>query len=153
MQMSTGNSVKAEPNVVPMIDVMLVLLIIFMVVTPAIATGFTAEPPSGINLKAHPEEEQDQILGIDKYGQNYLNKKPIPNEQLGDLLTSIYTVRTVDQILYLKAHKELEYGKILDAMDIASRNGVRVVAAITDQTPGTESSVAGDEIKTTNKAP
>ena len=48
---------SADINVTPLIDVMLVLLIIFMVVTPAIATGFTAEPPSGINLKAHPEEE------------------------------------------------------------------------------------------------
>lgn len=45
MSVSTGGGVKAEPNVVPMIDVMLVLLIIFMVVTPAIAAGFTAEPP------------------------------------------------------------------------------------------------------------
>ena len=148
MQMSTGNAVKAEPNVVPMIDVMLVLLIIFMVVTPAIAAGFTAEPPSGINLKAHPEADDDQILGIDKYGKYYLNKRPIDNAQLGELLQSIYSLRTVDQILYVKAHKELEYGKILDAMDIASKNGVRVVGAITDQQPGTESTVAGDEIKT-----
>ena len=154
MSVSTGGGVKAEPNVVPMIDVMLVLLIIFMVVTPTIATGFTAEPPSGINLKAHPEADEDQILGIDKFGQYFLNKQAIPNEQLVDQLKSIYTVRTVDQILYLKADKNLEYGKILDAMDIASRNGVRVVAAITDQKPGTESSVAGDEIKQpTQKAP
>ncbi len=153
MQMSTGNAVKAEPNVVPMIDVMLVLLIIFMVVTPAIAAGFTAEPPSGINLKAHPEADEDQVLGIDKFGNYYLNKKQIPSEQLGELLMSIYSVRTVDQILYLKAHKELEYGKILDAMDLASKNGVRVVGAITDQQPGTESSVAGDEIKQPVKTP
>jgi biopolymer transport protein ExbD len=46
MSVNAGGGVKAEPNVVPMIDVMLVLLIIFMVVTPAISTGFTAEPPS-----------------------------------------------------------------------------------------------------------
>lgn len=147
MSVSTGNAVKAEPNVVPMIDVMLVLLIIFMVVTPAIAAGFTAEPPSGINLKAHPEADEDQILGIDKYGQYFLNKQPIANDQLGQLLENIYTVRQVDQILYLKADKNLEYGRILDAMDIAARHGVRVVAAITDQVPGTESSVAGDELK------
>ena len=86
MQMSTGSGVKAEPNVVPMIDVMLVLLIIFMVVTPAIAAGFTAEPPSGINLKAHPEADEDQVLGIDKFGNYYLNKKQIPAEQLGELV-------------------------------------------------------------------
>ncbi len=153
MSVSTGHGVKAEPNVVPMIDVMLVLLIIFMVVTPALASGFTAEPPSGINLKAHPEADDDQVLGIDKFGNYYLNKKQIANEQLGDLLKQIYTARTVDQILYVKAHKELEYGAILDAIDIASKNGVRVMAAITDQTPGTESSVVGDEIKQPTKAP
>jgi biopolymer transport protein ExbD len=153
MSVSSGHGVKAEPNVVPMIDVMLVLLIIFMVVTPALASGFTAEPPSGINLKAHPEADDDQVLGIDKFGNYYLNKKQIANEQLGDLLQQIYTARTVDQILYVKAHKELEYGRILDAIDIASKNGVRVMAAITDQTPGTESSVVGDEIKQPTKAP
>jgi biopolymer transport protein ExbD len=150
MSVSTGSGVKAEPNVVPMIDVMLVLLIIFMVVTPAIAAGFTAEPPSGINLKSHPEADEDQVLGIDKYGQYFLNKTQINNDQLGEMLQSIYSLRTVDQILYVKADKNLEYGRILDAMDIASKNGVRVVGAITDQVPGTESGVAGDEIKPNN---
>lgn len=153
MSVSTGAGVKAEPNVVPMIDVMLVLLIIFMVVTPAIASGFTAEPPSGVNLKAHPEADQDQILGIDKFGNYYLNKQAVRTEDIGTLISQIYTARQIDQILYLKAHKELEYGVILEAMDMAAKNGVRVVAAITDQTPGTESSVAGDEIKTPTKNP
>ncbi|HET8771672.1 MAG TPA: biopolymer transporter ExbD [Gemmatimonadaceae bacterium] len=148
MSVTTGGGVKSEPNVVPMIDVMLVLLIIFMVVTPAIAAGFTATPPTGVNLKSHPEADQDQVLGIDKYGRYYLNKQPIENEQLPELLNSIFSVRTVDQILYVKADKDLEYGAILEAMDIASKNGVRVVGAITDQQPGTESSVAGDAIKT-----
>ena len=145
MSVSTGGGVKAEPNVVPMIDVMLVLLIIFMVVTPAIAAGFTAEPPSGINLKSHPEADEDQVLGIDKYGNYFLNKEQIANEALPSRLQAIYSVRTIDQILYVKAHKELEYGRILEAMDIASKNGVRMVGAITDQVPGTVSTVAGDE--------
>ena len=66
----------AEINVTPLVDVMLVLLIIFMVVTPALASGFTAEPPSGINLKAHPEADDDQVLGIDKFGNFYLCRTP-----------------------------------------------------------------------------
>ena len=147
MSVSTGGGVKAEPNVVPMIDVMLVLLIIFMVVTPAIAAGFTAEPPSGINLKAHPEADEDQVLGIDKFGNYFLNKSQIPNEELGQRLQAIYSVRTIDQILYVKADKNLEYGRILEAMDIAAKNGVRMVGAITDQVPGTVSTVEGDEAK------
>ena len=65
MSTTSGGGVKAEPNVTPMIDVMLVLLIIFMIVIPAINSGFNAQPPQGVNLKPHPEEDQDQVLGID----------------------------------------------------------------------------------------
>lgn len=147
MGMSVGSGaggVKSEPNVVPMIDVMLVLLIIFMVVTPALAAGFQAIPPAGINLKTHPEEDSDQVLGIDKSGQYFMNKRPLQNDKLAETLKAIYDVRTVDKILYLKADKDLDFGKVLDAMDIAARNGVRVVGAVSDQVPGTESTVSGD---------
>lgn len=146
MAMSTGagGGVKAEPNVTPLIDVMLVLLIIFMIVTPLINAGFNAQPPEGVNLKAHPEDQGDVVLGIDADGRYYLNKKPIRNETLAQQLKSIYDARTVDKILYLKADKNLEYSKVLDAVDIAAHNGVRVVGAITDQRAGTKSSVAGD---------
>ena len=88
MAMSTGGKggVKAEPNVTPMIDVMLVLLIIFMLVIPAINAGFRAVPPQGQNLKPHPEEDTDQVLGIDATGQYYLNKKAIHNADLASML-------------------------------------------------------------------
>jgi biopolymer transport protein ExbD len=144
MSAGGGSGVKAEPNVTPMIDVMLVLLIIFMLVVPAIAAGFQAVPPQGVNLKSHPEENEDQVLGIDANGQYFLNKKPIRNETLGDQIKRIYDVRTVDKILYVKADRNLEYVKVLDAIDIAAKNGVRVTGFITDQTPGTTSAVVGD---------
>ena len=148
MAMSTGGGggVKAEPNVTPMIDVMLVLLIIFMLVVPAISAGFQAIPPQGVNLKPHPEEERDQVLGIDANGQYFLNKAPIPNPELGQRLKTIYENRTEDKLLYVKAHKDLEYSKVLDALDIASHNGVAVSGMITDQQPGTKSSIATDNI-------
>jgi len=112
MAMSAGSSgVKASPNVTPMIDVMLVLLIIFMLVIPAITAGFQAVPPTGVNLKPHPEEDQDQVLGIDAKGQYYLNKKAIPNAELGERLKAIFENREEDKLLYIKAHKDLEYGK------------------------------------------
>ena len=155
MGMSVGSGasgVKAEPNVVPMIDVMLVLLIIFMIVTPLINAGFQAQPPVGINLKSHPEDNEDVVLGIDAFGDYYLNKKHIKNETLAAQLKSIYDARTTDKILYLKADKNLDYSKVLDAIDIAAHNGVRVLGAISDQQPGTESTVVGD-IPTTTKKP
>jgi biopolymer transport protein TolR len=146
MSVSTGGGVKAEPNVVPMIDVMLVLLIIFMVVTPAITSGFQAVPPDGINIKEHPEEETDIVLGIDKFGKYYIQKQPVSAEELPARLKQIYDARPDDKVLYLKADRGLKYEDVLKAMDIASRNGVTVVGAITDQRPGTKSTVPGDVI-------
>ena len=147
MGMSAGGSgaVKSEPNVVPMIDVMLVLLIIFMVVTPALLAGFNAVPPQGQNLKDHPEdEENDQVLGIDRDGNYYLNKKPNAKTAIEAENKRNYDVRTTDKVMYLKADKDLEYSKVVDATDMASKNGVRVVGLISDQKPGTTSTVVGD---------
>ena len=145
MAMSAGGGgVRAEPNVTPMIDVMLVLLIIFMIVVPALNAGFNAVPPEGQNITSHPEEDTDQVLGIDANGRYFLNKKAIQNERLEELLTAIYDKRTTDKIIYLKAHKELEYGKVLDAIDIAGKAGVRVTGFISDQRPGTKSAIATD---------
>ena len=149
MAMSSGGGgagVQSTPNVTPMVDVMLVLLIIFMVVAPALLAGFNAEPPQAQNIKDHPEDDQtDQVLGIDKDGFYYLNKKRIAAEDVGPRLKQIYvdTPRD-DYIMYLKADKNLDYSKVLDAMDLAMKNGVRVVGMISDQKPGTVSTVAGD---------
>ena len=144
MSSSSGAGVRAEPNVTPMIDVMLVLLIIFMIVVPALNAGFNAVPPEGQNITSHPEDDTDQVLGIDANGSYFLNKKRIPNERLEELLTKIYDARTTDKIMYLKAHKELEYGKVLDAIDIAGKAGVRVTGFISDQRPGTKSVIQSD---------
>jgi biopolymer transport protein ExbD len=145
--MSAGGSggVQAAPNVTPMIDVMLVILIIFMVVTPALLAGFDAQPPQGVNLKDHPQEETDQVLGIDADGQYYFNKKPIRYEDIAPAVAGVFQGQTRDEyVMYIKAHKDIPYEKVLDAMDLAARNGVRVVGMISEQTPGTESTVEGD---------
>jgi len=153
MSAGTAGGVKASPNVTPMIDVMLVLLIIFMLVIPAITAGFQAIPPTGVNLKPHPEEDQDHVLGIDANGQYYLNKKAIPNAELGARLKAIFENRTEDKLLYVKAHKDLQYGKVLDALDIAAHNQVLVTGMITDQRPGTLSAVQTDNLFNAPAAP
>jgi len=150
MSMSTGGSdsgVASTPNVTPMVDVMLVLLIIFMVVTPALLAGFNADPPQAQNIKDHPEDEQnDQVLGIDKDGNYYLNKKQIKQEDVAAALKHIYVdTPREDYIMYLKADKNLDYEKVLDALDIAMHNGVKVTGLIGDQKPGTVSTIEGDQ--------
>jgi biopolymer transport protein ExbD len=148
MAMTTGGkgAVQSTPNVTPMIDVMLVLLIIFMVVTPQLLAGFTAEPPKAINLKEHPEDaENDHVLGIDKDGRMYLDKKLYDEKDIGGLIKEIYTAPGRDDyVMYLRADQSLKYAKIQDAMEIAMKNGVRMVGLVGEQTPGTTSTVAGD---------
>jgi biopolymer transport protein TolR len=130
-------SVKSEPNVVPMIDIMLVLLIIFMIVTPLIAAGFKATLPKGKNLDPRPEGENEVILGIDEAGRYFLNQRPIENGALEDQLRGIFAARTEDKILYFKADNKLKYGKVQEAVETARRAGVRVMAAITEPTTST----------------
>ena len=136
MAISTANSgssaVKADINVTPMIDVMLVLLIIFMIVTPLIAAGFKATLPKGKNLDPRPEGDNEVVLGIDEFGRYFLNGRPLPEGTLGDQLRGIFAARTEDKILYFKADNQLKYGKIQEAVETARRAGVRVMAAITE---------------------
>ncbi len=136
MGMSAGNSagttaVKSEPNVVPMIDIMLVLLIIFMIVTPLLASGFKATMPKADNLDQSPEQEDEVILGIDEAGRFFLNTRPIPEDQLEDQLRGMFGNRE-DKILYLKADNQLKYGRIQEGIEIARKAGARVVASITE---------------------
>ena len=138
MALSVGKSgftsVKSEPNVVPMIDIMLVLLIIFMIVTPLIAAGFKATMPKGKNLDPRPEGDNEVVLGIDEAGRYFLDGRPLPEGSLEDQLRSIFAARTEDKILYFKADNQLKYGKIQEAVETARRSGVRVMAAITEPT-------------------
>jgi biopolymer transport protein TolR len=125
--------VQAAPNVTPMVDVMLVLLIIFMVVAPNLLDGFRAEPPKAVNVKDHPLDSADVVLGIDAAGRYFLNKRPIPAEDLGGRLQAIYHGSHREPILHLKADRDLDYSKVLAAIDIARNNGVVLVAMVTQQ--------------------
>jgi biopolymer transport protein ExbD len=136
-------NVKSEPNVVPMIDIMLVLLIIFMIVTPLISAGFKATMPKGANLDPDPEKDNEVILGIDDRGNYFIDARPVEASALEDQLRARYENRTEDKILYLKADNQLAYGKVQDAIETARIAGVRVVAAVTDRQAGLLQGFAG----------
>jgi biopolymer transport protein ExbD len=126
------SDVNADINVTPMIDVMLVLLIIFMVVTPALA-GYTAILPKA--KTAAPEKDKRVTLGIDRAGKFYIEGKQtvqVPDAQLADKLKEAYRTRPDDHVLYMKADNEAGYDRILTAIDAARVAGVRRIGAITE---------------------
>src|SRR3970040_898997 len=103
-----GGSVKSEPNVVPMIDIMLVLLIIFMIVTPVITAGFQAKIPQGRNIELAAEEDGDVTLGIDKEGNYYLDPgsgtiTPVSPARLEAALRQGYGTRTRQKVHFRDA--------------------------------------------------
>ncbi len=150
----TDTNVMGDINVTPMVDVMLVLLIIFMVVTPAIAAGFTAKLPDGAHLKQREiKEEERTILGLSGAGDYYLNKKPVPGcsfaqrsgagkasceAQLLGLLQQDYAKHPTDHVLFLRADQGRPYQDVLDVMALAKKSGAAMVAALTEQTPGSK---------------
>src|SRR5688572_481984 len=126
----TDTNVMGDINVTPLVDVMLVLLIIFMIVTPTIVAGFQAQLPVGAHLKARPEEDDRTILGIDAEGNYYLNKKPIRREDAEQLLKAEFLRHPDDKVLFVKADAGIKYGEMMAAMDIAKKSGARVIAAV-----------------------
>ncbi len=143
----TKGKAENRPNVVPMIDIMLVLLIIFMIVTPIISSGMQATMPHAKEVETASEEDGDIVLGIDTRGRFYLDpgtgetgvicrmgdESCDQNATLETYLTNLYTARTKDKILYLRADRGLSYGTIQDAVEICRVSGVRVLATIAEE--------------------
>jgi len=143
---SETTAVMADINVPPMVEVMLVLLIIFMVVTPMIAAGFTLQLPEGAHLKSRADDPNRVTLGIDRAGNYFLNRQPIPKADAQMILSNEFANRPEDKVLYLRADKELPYSEITTAMSMARAAGARVVAAISE-TPAPGSKPLSNRIR------
>jgi len=119
-----------------MIDVMLVLLIIFMVVVPVIATR--VDLPIATNSQSKPDEPDEIVLIIDRTGFVSLEVSghAAPGSALREQLAALYRARTRDRILYLKADSTLPFGVLEKAMVAARDAGVRAVGALTERRTG-----------------
>ena len=117
-------------NVTPLADVMLVLLIIFMVVTPLIKPGVDVRVPEAENQREHPGDDTTLVLSMREDGALFLNRDPIAEEEISSKLSSLMELRT-EKTLFLKASEVLDYGRVLAMMDLCRRAGVAEVALVT----------------------
>ncbi|MEO5816280.1 MAG: biopolymer transporter ExbD [Gemmatimonadaceae bacterium] len=128
-------TVRAEPNVTPMIDVMLVLLIIFMSVGPLLVTGIVAEPPTGLHLADHPDAPHDAVIGIDASGRLFLDRQPVSERVLAERLAERFRRAPNDRVVYVRADRDLAYARVQEAMALASTAGARVVGLVSVRPP------------------
>ena len=134
MRESAHPEVRSLPNVTPMIDVMLVLLIIFLIVVPTLVNGFRAIPPKASFAQAHPLAKTDHTLGIDRTGSYYLDHRQVPQGQLLADLAVLYK-GSDDRVLYVRADSSLDYGVVTSAIDLARQAGVVVAGLISEAPP------------------
>ena len=135
MSMDVGGAkggIKADINVTPLVDVMLVLLIIMMLVAPMLQQGVSVKLPTAVNTVDKPEVQGQTVVAIAKDKQIYLNAKLI---QGGDLATKISELleNQKDKIVLIKADEEVEYGAVMAAMDELRQAGVEDIGLITER--------------------
>jgi len=130
LKLSNEDEVSSEPNVVPLCDVLLVLLIIFMVVTPLIQKGIDVRLPVALNTINMPENPE-VVLSIRKDGKMYIGQDEITMENLQTMIEEAFMTAS-DKRLYLRADGELEYGNIVDVVEILKAAGIEIVGIITE---------------------
>ncbi|MBV6423639.1 MAG: Biopolymer transport protein ExbD [Steroidobacteraceae bacterium] len=137
-----GRRLMGEINVVPYIDVMLVLLIIFMVTAPLLTQGVKVElPQSGaepLDVRL-PRGEKPLVLSIDREGRLYLNIGSKPGQPLDEATTLARTAamlrRAPDLPVLVKGDRGVAYGRVVEAMVILQKAGAKKVGFLTDPLP------------------
>jgi biopolymer transport protein ExbD len=129
---SALDKVNNRINVTPLADVMLVLLIIFMVVTPLLKPDVSVAVPEASHPRDHPGGESTLVLSMRGDGTFFLNRDPIDESRLYAALSEKIEDRA-EKALYIKADESLDYGRVLEIMDVCRRAGADEVALITRQ--------------------
>ena len=137
MGMSGGGkgTLNSNINVTPLVDVMLVLLIIFMVITPMLQKGVDVKLPIAEYPTDHPDDESVVTLAVTRDRTLHLDMIPVPLAELVTKIREKFDARA-EKVLFLKADESLEYGTVLEVMDTVRDGGVEEIALITDVKAG-----------------
>jgi len=134
MAMDVGGAkggIKSDINVTPLVDVMLVLLIIMMLVTPLLQQGVSVKLPTAENTTDKPETQNQTVITVAKDKQLYLNARPVAQADLAKKLTEILENQK-EKVVLIKADEEVEYGAIMAAMDQLRQAGIEDIGLITE---------------------
>jgi biopolymer transport protein TolR len=141
MSMSSGGGyggLQSEINVTPMVDIMLVLLIIFMVVTPFLQQGITVALPKNLNnpdVDPNIIKESSIVISIPNDGEYYLGKKRVQKEQLVEAVDGMLEKikNEQDRIVYIKSGVGVSYGDVVNVINEVRKLGVDKIGLVADK--------------------
>jgi biopolymer transport protein TolR len=128
---------NSEINVTPMVDVMLVLLIIFMVVTPLLQQGVSVNLPRDMQSPDEDAEitkETSVLIAIPNNNEFYIGKEKYSKELLGEKIKRLMEGKTPDKrIVYIKSGIEVEYGTVVEAINIIRQQDIDKIGLVADK--------------------
>jgi biopolymer transport protein ExbD/biopolymer transport protein TolR len=140
MSAGGGSGLTSDINVTPMVDIMLVLLIIFMVITPFLQQGVSVALPRDMN---NPDEdpaiikESSVVVAITENGDIYLGKKKIDKDQLKtELDQKMATKEDKDRIVYIRSDINANYGAVVDTINLIRDSGIDQIGLVADKRKG-----------------
>lgn len=140
MQVGGTDEYNSEINVTPMVDVMLVLLIIFMIVTPLLQQGVTVNLPRDMNTPEEDEKitkETSVVIAIPDNNNFYIGKDPFPLNALGEKIQNMMRDKAPDQrIVYIKSGVDVDYGTVVQAIDVIRKQDIDKVGLVADKKKG-----------------
>ncbi len=129
---SRHREVVAEINIIPLVDVMLVLLIVFMITAPLLYRGMDIKLPRASTNSIKPSERK--ILSVEKNRSIYLDKEEVGLVKLEERLRVLQGV-SPDVSLYLRADRDVPYGTVVQVMDLIKRAGISRLGIVTEPLP------------------
>ena len=133
LERHTGDAPMSDINMTPLIDVMLVLVVIFIITAPLLASSVRLDLPR-TDAATPTEAPQALTLSLDRAGQAYLDDKPLAMADLAARLAQI-AARNPDTELQLRADRLLPYGRVLEVMGVAQKAGLTRIGFIADPGP------------------
>jgi len=127
--------VMADINVTPMADIMIVLLIIFMVITPMLQKGVDVKLPQAVNSKERKDEPKSIVVAVKRDTTTYLGAQKLDDQnQLQALVKErLQDLPEGSRMIYLKADDQLPYSEVMKVMDLCREAGVEEVALIAER--------------------
>ena len=142
MEIGGASEYNSEINVTPMVDVMLVLLIIFMIVTPLLQQGVSVNlPRDTVSPDQDPDIAKDTsvVISIPDNSNFYIGKEQYPLDALGEKVKKLMENKTPEKrIVYIKSGVDVDYGRVVQAIDTIRKQDIDKIGLVADKKKGGE---------------